>query len=87
MLVSPRRPVSLIIAQQFVDLEDDLPGVRIIHNFGVSVVAAVLGLQRRELDERERRKVSPQTVVVVTFRHVPGFPRLTHTNSAPTESR
>jgi hypothetical protein len=85
MLVSPRRPVSLIIAQQFIDLVDDLPGVRIIHNFGVSVVAAVLGLQRRELDER--RKVSPQTVVVVTFRHVPGFPRLTHTNSAPTESR
>jgi hypothetical protein len=31
--------------------------------------------------------VSPQAVVVVTFRHLPGFPRLTHTNSAPAESR
>jgi hypothetical protein len=44
----------------------DLPGVRIMHNFGVSVVAAVLGLQRREHDGRERRKVSSQAVVVVT---------------------
>jgi hypothetical protein len=69
------------------DLVDDLPGARIIHNFGISVVAAVLGLQRREHDEHERRKVSSQAVVVVTFRHLPGFPRLTHTNSAPAESR